>query len=216
MARATAQAKQVGFMCFMMYMMGSGLHMMSILMTRGGLAGPVMAIWKSGEGERPQRSRGSSWGAGWGSGGAVCCGAAAWQRPGCDTGGVAGERALLGGGRGGRGVAAQHRRLAPRTGEPCRQRARAAAQPGAAPSPGAAHPPAPCLRPPPPAAFPRDPEGQLDTLTPRLVYCLIHLGQFIFGLYKLNGMGLLPTHASDWLAGAAPPPMLEHAYASVM
>jgi len=79
-------------------------------------------------------------------------------------------------------------------------------------------PPPPRLAPPPPppAAFPRDPEGQLDTLTPRLVYCLIHLGQFIFGLYKLNGMGLLPTHASDWLAGAAPPPMLEHAYASVM
>jgi len=65
------------------------------------------------------------------------------------------------------------------------------------------------------AAFPNDPEGQLDTILPRLLYCLIYFGQFLFALYKLNNMGLLPTHASDWLFGVPPPPVLEHSYAAL-
>ncbi len=66
------------------------------------------------------------------------------------------------------------------------------------------------------AAFPPDPEGQLDTLTPRLVYILIQTGQFLFALYKLNNMGLLPTHASDWLSNATAPPAAERAYGPIM
>jgi hypothetical protein len=26
------------------------------------------------------------------------------------------------------------------------------------------------------------------------------MGQIVFGLYKLNGMGLLPVYASDWVS----------------
>lgn len=66
-----------------------------------------------------------------------------------------------------------------------------------------------------PAAFPADPDRKLDTFTPRLLYCLIHLGQFVFGLYKLNAMGLLPTHASDWLSAIAAPKSLEHSYGAL-
>jgi hypothetical protein len=31
-------------------------------------------------------------------------------------------------------------------------------------------------------------------------------------LYKLNAMGLLPTHASDWVSNMKPPTPVEHAY----
>jgi hypothetical protein len=51
MARATAPARQVAFMCFMMWMMGNGIQIFSIMMTLSGLATPVMAILKSREGE---------------------------------------------------------------------------------------------------------------------------------------------------------------------
>lgn len=66
---------------------------------------------------------------------------------------------------------------------------------------------------PPPPAFPADPERKLDTLTPRLLYCVIQLGQVVFALHKLAAMGLLPTHASDWLSAVAAPTSLEAAYA---
>lgn len=42
--------RQVGFMCFMMWMMGSGIQIFSIFMVISGLAAPVMAIYKSGQG----------------------------------------------------------------------------------------------------------------------------------------------------------------------
>jgi len=38
-------------MCFMMWMMGNGIQIFSIIMILSGLAQPVMAILKSGEGE---------------------------------------------------------------------------------------------------------------------------------------------------------------------
>jgi hypothetical protein len=62
-----------------------------------------------------------------------------------------------------------------------------------------------------PAAFPPDPERKLDTFSPRLLFCVIHFGQFLFALHRLNGMGLLPTHASDWLSSVAAPVSIEHA-----
>lgn len=62
--------------------------------------------------------------------------------------------------------------------------------------------------------FPRDEEWkQLDTLTPRALYCLIHLGQFAFGLYKLAAMRLLPSAPSDFISTMPVPAALEHAYA---
>lgn len=67
----------------------------------------------------------------------------------------------------------------------------------------------------PAAVFPSDAERKLDTFTPRLLYCLINVGQFIFALHKLNAMGLLPTHASDWLSAIAVPQSLEHSYGAL-
>lgn len=102
--RATGPIKQVAFMCFMMWMMGNGIQIFSIIMTLSGLAQPIMAIVKSGE------------------------------------------------------------------------------------------------------AFPKDPAGRLDVITPRLIFCLVQVGQLLFVLNKLNSMGLLPTHASDWLSELPVPP----------
>eukprot|EP00775_Hariotina_reticulata_P003950 gene3950-4204_t len=111
--RASTPMRQVGFMCFMMWMMGNGIQIFSIIMTISGLATPIMAVIKSGE------------------------------------------------------------------------------------------------------VFPPDPEKKLDTLSPRLLYCLINLGQFVFALYKLNSMGLLPTHASDWLSAIAVPQSVEYSFGAV-
>ena len=44
----------------------------------------------------------------------------------------------------------------------------------------------------------RDP--RVDTLMPQLLYCLIQCGGLCVALYKLNSMGLLPTHTSDWIS----------------
>lgn len=38
-------------MCFMMWMMGSGIQIFSIFMVMSGLFGPLMAIYRSGQGE---------------------------------------------------------------------------------------------------------------------------------------------------------------------
>jgi hypothetical protein len=48
---ASAPFRQVGFMCFMMWMMGNSIQIFSIIMTLSGLATPIMAIVKSKEGE---------------------------------------------------------------------------------------------------------------------------------------------------------------------
>jgi hypothetical protein len=60
--------------------------------------------------------------------------------------------------------------------------------------------------------FKADAEFKLDTLTPRLLYCLVHSGQIVFGLYKLNAMGLLPVHASDWISTMEVPRAMEQSF----
>ena len=66
------------------------------------------------------------------------------------------------------------------------------------------------------AVFPREDDWpQLDVLTPRLIFCAIQLGQLVFGLYKLEGMGLLPVYPSDWISTMAVPPCKEHSYAAL-
>jgi hypothetical protein len=58
--------------------------------------------------------------------------------------------------------------------------------------------------------FPKEEDWpQLDVLTPRLLFCVIQLGQFLFGLWKLDGMGLLPAYASDWISSMKVPVVLE-------
>jgi len=64
--------------------------------------------------------------------------------------------------------------------------------------------------------FPREEDWpQLDIITPRLLFCLIQCGQLAFGLWKLNGMGLLPVFPSDWISTMSVPPTLEHSYTAV-
>ncbi|KAL4427640.1 hypothetical protein ABPG75_001729 [Micractinium tetrahymenae] len=65
-------------------------------------------------------------------------------------------------------------------------------------------------------AFPPDPEGELDTTLPRLTYCAIHGLGVAFAVYKINSMGLLPTHLSDWVSSMRPPAVLEHAAGSLL
>lgn len=44
----------------------------------------------------------------------------------------------------------------------------------------------------------------------RIVYFLGNLANVALALYKCHSMGLLPTHASDWLAFVEPQTRLEH------
>lgn len=53
--------------------------------------------------------------------------------------------------------------------------------------------------------FPPDETGMLNTIGPRIVYSLIQALQLFFALYKLNAMGLLPSHASDWVSALVVP-----------
>mmetsp|Transcript_953 Transcript_953/g.1485 ORF Transcript_953/g.1485 Transcript_953/m.1485 type:complete len:172 (-) Transcript_953:466-981(-) len=64
--------------------------------------------------------------------------------------------------------------------------------------------------------FPKEPDWpQLDLLLPRLLFCIVQCGQLVFGLYKLNGMGLLPVYASDWVSSLKVPDVLEHSYPAI-
>lgn len=65
-------------------------------------------------------------------------------------------------------------------------------------------------------AFPADPEGELNTVVPRITFCLVHSLGILFAVWKINGMGLLPTHLSDWVSSMRPPTVLEHAVGSLL
>jgi ER membrane protein complex subunit 4 len=58
--------------------------------------------------------------------------------------------------------------------------------------------------------FPKNKD--VDVMIPRALYCAVYFGQLIFAAYKLDKMGLLPTHASDWASQIPPPVYLERAY----
>ena len=45
----------------------------------------------------------------------------------------------------------------------------------------------------------KDSEGRVDTVPPMLLYIALNCAGLCLGLWKLNSMGLLPTHASDWI-----------------
>jgi hypothetical protein len=64
------------------------------------------------------------------------------------------------------------------------------------------------------AAFKRFEEPGVDAALPRLLFCAVHCATLLVALYKLDKMGLLPTHASDWLPSAPPLRQLEVAYAA--
>jgi hypothetical protein len=60
--------------------------------------------------------------------------------------------------------------------------------------------------------FERFADANTDVTGPRLAFCAIQVAGLAMALYKLNAMGLLPTHASDWVSGMKPPRALEHAF----
>jgi hypothetical protein len=55
--------------------------------------------------------------------------------------------------------------------------------------------------------FPHD--NQVDVMIPRLIFIAIQLGQLLFAAHRLNGMGLLPTFASDWMSQMTAPQVTE-------
>jgi hypothetical protein len=60
--------------------------------------------------------------------------------------------------------------------------------------------------------FERFADEKTDMTGPRLAFCGVQCVGLALALWKLNAMGLLPTHASDWVSGMRPPTPLEHAY----
>ncbi|KAI9307201.1 hypothetical protein BJ944DRAFT_262318 [Cunninghamella echinulata] len=50
-----------------------------------------------------------------------------------------------------------------------------------------------------------------DLLLAKLTFIGLHLLTICLGIYKLNGMGLLPTTTSDWLAFLPPKQVIEYA-----
>lgn len=50
-SRATGTVKNIGFMCFMMWMSGSQIHLFSIMMTVSGIYQPLAAIMNSKQSE---------------------------------------------------------------------------------------------------------------------------------------------------------------------
>lgn len=51
-------------------------------------------------------------------------------------------------------------------------------------------------------------EGK-QAIMQKLIYLLGNLGCIALALYKCNSMGLLPTHASDWLDFVESPQRIE-------
>jgi hypothetical protein len=58
-------------------------------------------------------------------------------------------------------------------------------------------------------AFEAFKDSRVDTLLPKVMYIALNLAGMGLGLYKLNSLGLLPSHASDWVSTLAPPPSVE-------
>jgi hypothetical protein len=65
-------------------------------------------------------------------------------------------------------------------------------------------------------AIPQDEAGELSVLLPRACFVLIQSGQFLFAMYKLHNMGLLPTYASDWVSQLDAPLRSEVSFGSVL
>eukprot|EP00271_Cylindrocystis_brebissonii_P015751 TRINITY_DN38747_c0_g1_i1.p1 TRINITY_DN38747_c0_g1~~TRINITY_DN38747_c0_g1_i1.p1 ORF type:complete len:191 (+),score=38.92 TRINITY_DN38747_c0_g1_i1:174-746(+) len=51
--------------------------------------------------------------------------------------------------------------------------------------------------------------GIVDTLQPMLLFMLLNFAGLIVAMWKLNALGLLPTHPSDWLSSLPPRPVVE-------
>ena len=66
-----------------------------------------------------------------------------------------------------------------------------------------------------PAVFPPEASegGKLNIFVPRLIFILIQGAGLAFGAWKLHTMGLLPTHASDFVSSLSVPVSQEYSSA---
>ncbi|KAG5540814.1 hypothetical protein RHGRI_020895 [Rhododendron griersonianum] len=55
-----------------------------------------------------------------------------------------------------------------------------------------------------PAVFAPYKDSKVDLLAPKLLFIALNLGGLALGVWKLNTLGLLPTHASDWVSSLPP------------
>uniref|UniRef100_A0A6N2KDE6 ER membrane protein complex subunit 4 n=1 Tax=Salix viminalis TaxID=40686 RepID=A0A6N2KDE6_SALVM len=53
-------------------------------------------------------------------------------------------------------------------------------------------------------------ESKVDLLAPKLVFIALNLGGLALGIWKLNTLGLLPTHVSDWVSSLPPAKEVEY------
>ncbi|KAJ4957020.1 hypothetical protein NE237_013803 [Protea cynaroides] len=53
-------------------------------------------------------------------------------------------------------------------------------------------------------------DSKVDTLTPKLLFIALNLASLALGVWKLNTLGLLPTHASDWVSSLPPAQEVEY------
>ncbi|XP_074280441.1 uncharacterized protein LOC141605525 [Silene latifolia] len=53
-------------------------------------------------------------------------------------------------------------------------------------------------------------DSKVDLLLPKVVYIALNLVGLGLGVWKLNTLGLLPTHASDWVSSLPPPQDVEY------
>nr|GMD09566.1 ER membrane protein complex subunit 4 [Ipomoea batatas] len=48
-------------------------------------------------------------------------------------------------------------------------------------------------------------DSKVDLLGPKLLFIALNLAGLGLGIWKLNTLGLLPTHPSDWVSSLPPP-----------
>ncbi|KAF5748107.1 ER membrane protein complex subunit 4-like [Tripterygium wilfordii] len=53
-------------------------------------------------------------------------------------------------------------------------------------------------------------DGKVDLLGPKLLFIALNLGGLALGVWKLNTLGLLPTHVSDWVSSLPPAQEVEY------
>lgn len=53
-------------------------------------------------------------------------------------------------------------------------------------------------------------DAKVELLGPKLVFIALNLGGMLLGVWKLNSLGLLPTHTSDWVSSLAPAQEVEY------
>ncbi|KFK27766.1 hypothetical protein AALP_AA8G426200 [Arabis alpina] len=59
-------------------------------------------------------------------------------------------------------------------------------------------------------------DNEVELFEPKLVFIALNLGRLAMGIYKLNSLGLLPTHASDWVSSLSPPQEVEYSSGGIV